>query len=92
MGMSTSARRIAAAGFGAIAVATVLPSGTAHAERLCNVNQNTWVRDYPAYGSAVKYTIPAGGGWREQGTYNGWSTGNGNGQPSGWVPIANLNC
>jgi hypothetical protein len=80
-------RRLAATGLGAIALATVLPAGVAHAtDILCNVNQDTWVRNAP--GGSVLYTVPAGGGFRIIGfNVDGtWAVGHGNGHSDGWAP------
>jgi hypothetical protein len=74
----------------AVASAAVLGlgplSGVADAQpfMLCNVNQNTWVRDAP--GGNVLYTIPAGGGWRWDSTVPDWSYGHGNQAPQGYIP------
>ncbi|HEX8081925.1 MAG TPA: hypothetical protein VF557_17065 [Jatrophihabitans sp.] len=81
--------RVAAAGLGAVAAVALMPAATAHAAlpgQVCNVNQNTWVRW--TEGGSVRYTIPAGGGFRidhfnHQET---WIYGHGNGQPNGWIP------
>jgi hypothetical protein len=90
MGMSASQtlRRAAAIGVGVVAVALAVPAGPASADILCNVNQNTWVRDNPWAGSNVKYTIPAGGGFRLIGydITGAWAAGNGNGGGAGWIP------
>lgn len=65
---------------------------------LCNVNQNTWVRVLPGF-TGVQYTIPAGGGFRVDGSVPAWADGlwwwwgHGNGGGPGWVPDQNLtNC
>lgn len=84
--------------------ATVASAGTASASTqavatLCNVNQDTWVRILPGF-SGVIGTIPAGGGFRIDGTTPAyadglwWWYGHGNGWVrSGWVPEQNLtNC
>lgn len=75
------------AGAALAASASFISTGTAQAApgQLCNVNQNTWVRDAP-WGS-VMYTIPAGGGFRWVANYDAnWAYGHGNGQADGYIP------
>lgn len=86
-----SVRRRTATGLAAIAFAssaTFVSAGTAQAApgQLCNVNQNTWVRDAP-WGNYM-YTIPAGGGFRWVADWDPptWAYGHGNSQPDGWIP------
>lgn len=81
-------RRLTAGSLGAVAIAAALPGGVAHADDLCNVNQNTWVRNAPTWGAGVLYTIPAGGGFRIVGfSVDGqWIAGHGNSQGDGWIP------
>jgi hypothetical protein len=100
-------RRVAAtvlAGLALATTATVAATGTAAASTqaaasLCNVNQDTWVRVLPGF-TGVIGTIPAGGGFRIDGSVPAyadglwWWYGHGNEWVrSGWVPDQNLsNC
>lgn len=101
-----SLRRATAAVLAGLALSTAaatVSAGTASASvesvaSLCNVNQNTWVRELPGF-TGVLYTIPAGGGFRIGGTTPAyadglwWWWGHGNGGAYGWVPDQNLiNC
>ncbi|GAA3093236.1 hypothetical protein [Streptosporangium carneum] len=83
-------KRRAALAVAAVAAATAMIGATpAHADSLCNVNQNTWVRNAP--NGAVLYTIPAGGGFRLLWTEaSGWSYGHGNSRPNGYIPAGHL--
>jgi hypothetical protein len=90
MSIRTSTRAVAAS-FGALAVVALMPAATAHAQQpgqVCNVDQNTWVRNGDSYGASVLYTIPQYGGFRIEryNHYQTWIYGHGNNKPSGWIP------
>jgi hypothetical protein len=94
LALSTAAATVAAG----TASASAPVSASAEAAGLCNVNQNTWVRVLPGF-TGVLYTIPAGGGFRVDGSVPAyadglwWWWGHGNGGAFGWVPDQNLtNC
>ncbi|GHE47150.1 hypothetical protein GCM10017673_56210 [Streptosporangium violaceochromogenes] len=69
---------------GAVA-ATLIGVTPAHADSLCTVTENTWVRSSP-WGS-VLYTIPKGGSFRAYWwTSSGWAYGHGRGRADGYAP------
>lgn len=69
----------------ATAAVALTGAAPAHADVVCTVTENTWVRSAP-WGS-VLYTIPKGGGFRVyRWTSDGWGYGHGNGRANGYAP------
>ncbi|WBB73174.1 hypothetical protein O7602_26370 [Micromonospora sp. WMMD1128] len=91
-----SALTLATVGLAGAAVAPTPASASDAPGFVCNLTQNTWLRDQPHGG--VLRTLTAGRGFRAHGGWaednDAWVYGHGAEYPSidGWVPLGNTTC